>query len=105
MSGENIDILHLSKMSNAHLVHAVMPTLLAMIEAWPIREGVRVSGVEINGKDAAITIDGKIVGGLVKKFLSEIDEACVKCLSEAPSISTRPTTPTNTDTGEGPSRG
>ena len=90
MAGETISTRDIARMSNAHLVHAVMPTILAMIEAWPIRDGVEVSGIEIDGRDAKATIDGKIVIALTKRFLAELDAICVSSLGELPDLASTP---------------
>lgn len=91
MAGETRSSIDLTRLSNAHLVHAMMPTVLSMLNTWENRDGIKVSGVEINGKEASFTIDGKIVVALAKELLTEIDAACVSCLAEAPSVVPTPT--------------
>ena len=76
---------HAQQMSNAHLVHAAMPTILAMVEALPLTDGVQARGVEVAGKPAELTIDNAIVSALVKSVLAVLDDVCLRLLRESPS--------------------
>lgn len=77
---------HAQHMSNAHLVRAAMPTILAAVETMAAGEGIRATGIEINGRDASVTLDGKIAVGLVKHMLKAVDDACAALLSDAPAL-------------------
>lgn len=78
------DWQHLQHLSNAHLVHAAMPTIVASVEALAEGEGMQISGLIVDGRDANLTLENKVIVALVKHILGAVDGVCVALLSDAP---------------------
>jgi hypothetical protein len=77
---------HMQKMSNAHLVHAAMPTIISVVDKLPLTDGIKASGLEIDGKPASVTLENRLVLALVKAVSANVDDACVRLISESPVI-------------------